>query len=314
MPKNPKNKPRKRLRLATYIKIFILSLFFISLVGFSGFQLPAEVSNPLNLDHIPPPALYPENKNLQPFPQISAEGVYIIDLQSAVVLYEKNARQRFPPASTTKVVTALMALSFYNNDDILEVKTVVNEGRLMGLLKGERISAENLIYAALIHSANDAAFTLAENYPGGVTAYVDKMNDIVSEVGLKDTHFTNPIGFEEEGQYTTAYDLAQISRLALENKTIKKIISTKIISVADENYTIFHTLENVNTLLGKVPGVAGIKTGYTKEAGEVLSTMIKRDNHEVLIVLLKSQDRFGETESLIKWIFANFKWVNLQPT
>ncbi len=314
MPKNPKNKPRKGLSFTSYIKILILSLFFISLIGFSGYQFPEVVSNPLRLDNIPSPALYPENRNILPFPQISAEGVYIMDLQSAVVLYEKNARKLFPPASTTKVVTALMALSFYNNEDILEVKTVVNEGRLMGLQKGERISAENLIYAALIHSANDAAYTLAENYPGGVTAYIDKMNDIASEVGLKDTHFTNPIGFEEEGHYTTAYDLAQISRLALKNKTIKKIISTKIISVADENYTIFHTLENVNALLGRVPGVAGIKTGYTKEAGEVLSTIIKRDNHEVLIVLLKSQDRFGETESLIKWIFANFKWVNLQPT
>lgn len=295
------------------VKITLFFFFFLSLPGVSVYQIPLIQTKAANILQIPPSVPFPQNSYKAPVPKISAEGVIIIDLPSSIVLYEKNSRLKFPPASTTKIITSLIALKYYQPEQILTVKTVINEGRVMGLVSGEKISAENLILGTLIHSANDAAYTLAENYPGGVPAFITKMNEEISGMGLQNTHFTNPIGFEDDDHYTTAYDLAQISRVALNNKTIRKIIATKLISVVDESYTHFHTLENVNLLLGKIPGVAGVKTGWTEKAGEVLSTMIKRNDQEILIVLLKSTDRFGETETLINWVFTNFEWVNLQP-
>lgn len=314
MPENKKKKSKIRSYIITGFKIVIVSLFYLSLPGINIYQPPPIYSKPITNIQFPTPALYPQNVANLPVPRISSEGVLIVDLASQKVLFEKNSRQKFPPASTTKIVTALVAFEYFKPEQILEVKKPLVEGRVMGLISGERISAENLIYGALVHSANDAAFTLAENYPGGENAFVDKMNEKIKQLGLTDTHFTNPVGFENPNHYTSPYDLAQLSRLALANEKIKKIIATKLISVSDESYSIFHTLENVNLLLGKVPGVAGVKTGYTPEAGEVLSTIVKRGDNEVLIVVLKSSDRFGETEALINWVFNNYKWINLQPT
>lgn len=310
-----KKNPKKRQRSLIFLtQIFLIFLFLISLPGVDIYQPPPIRFSTLPLTTLPTPASYPAKLNQYPPPKITAEGIIVIDLPSQVLLFEKNSKKRFSPASTTKIATALIAFEHYQPTQILEIKTVIKDGRLMGLVPGERISAENLIYGTLVHSANDAAYTLAENYPGGVAAFVEKMNEKVRNLGLTDTHFTNPVGFEDENHYTTAYDLTQLSRVLLANEKLKKIISIKIISVSDETYSIFHTLENVNTLLGRVPGVAGIKTGYTREAGEVLSTIVKRGDHEVLITLLKSEDRFGETQSLINWVFSNFHWVDLRPT
>lgn len=309
-----KKEPHNKNYLISIFKAFLIFLFFISLPGINIYQPPPIRSNTLFVVNLPTPALYPQNLNKEVPPKVTAASVLIVDLPSQVVLFEKNSRERLPPASTTKIMTALVASEHYPSSQILEVKTIINEGRIMGLVSGEKISAENLIYGALVHSANDAAYILAENYPGGVSAFVDKMNQKVEDLGLTDTHFTNPIGFAEENHYTTAYDLAQLSRILLRNEKLKKIISTKIISVSDETYSIFHTLENVNLLLGRIPGVAGVKTGWTKEAGEVLSTVIKREDQEVLIVILKSEDRFGETQNLINWVFSNYQWIDLRPT
>lgn len=311
-----KKMPAKKefLNLRIFLKIFLIFLFFLTLPGISVYKPPKVLSEVDNIKKPTAPALIPQNKALIQAPLLSAEGVIVLDLPSMVVIYEKNKDKMLSPASTTKIVTALVAKDYYKDDDILEVKTLITEGRIMGLKFKERISAENLIYGALVHSANDAAYTLAENYPGGVSAFVDKMNLKVKELNLKNTHFVNPIGFEDPQQYTTAYDLAQISRLLLLNSDLKRIISTKLISVPDETYTTYHTLENVNTLLGRIPGVAGVKTGWTEEAGEVLSTLVKRNDKEVLVVVLKSKDRFGETELLINWIFSNFSWIDIKPT
>lgn len=314
MPPSKKNKLQITKYCFLWLKIFIVFIFFFSLPGLNIYEPPVISQQKVNFSRVPLPALYPENTNSLPLPKLSAEGIIILDLGSSVVLYEKDSHKRFPPASTTKIITALVALENYQLDQVLTVKTPVTEGRIMNLVPGEKITMENLLYGALVHSANDAAFTLAENFPGGVNAFVDEMNKKIKSLGLTDTNITNPIGFEDDNQYTTAYDLAQISRIALRNGHIKKITGTKSITVSDVTYSTFHTLDNVNTLLGKVPGVSGVKTGYTQQAKEVLATVVKRQDKEILIVLLKSNDRFGETENLINWAFNNFKWVDLWPT
>ncbi|MBI2029650.1 D-alanyl-D-alanine carboxypeptidase [Candidatus Gottesmanbacteria bacterium] len=312
MPKNKKTKTNKYSVLSIGFKILIISLFLF-LVPVVFVYKKAEVPNIQEIPVVipPPPAMLPINRNIEPIPQISAQGVYILDLDSNVTLFEKNQNTRFAPASTTKIITVLVALDKYRPEDVLTVNTVITEGRVMGLIKGEEITVENLVYGALVHSANDAAYTLAENYPGAVETFVKAMNDKALSLGLKDTHLTNPIGFEDENHYTTAYDLAQLSRLALKSDLIKKVIGTKSITVSDSNYNLYHRLDNVNILLGKVPGVAGVKTGWTEQAKEVLATLVKRDKHEVLVVILKSDDRFGETERLISWVFNSFEWQDL---
>ncbi len=180
----------------------------------------------------------------------------------------------------------------------------------MGLIPGERITVENLLYGALVQSGNDAAWALAEHYPGGVEKFVEAMNKKAADLHLSNTHFTNPVGFDDPNHIMTAIDLTRLASYALTNKTIVKIVAIPQITISDVTHTQFHPLTNVNTLLGKIPGVAGIKTGWTEEAGENLVTLVERDNHRVIIVVLKSLNRFADTEALINWVFTNYEWQN----
>lgn len=272
----------------------------------TGLFLPEEFNLPK-----PPPI--PVNQTGVLPPSLSAGAVLVIDIPSNMVIYGKNERQRFFPASTTKIVTALVGLDHFLLDDVLTVKTVIKEGRIMGLISGEELSFESLLYGALVHSANDAAFAIAENYPGGIEKFVSAMNKKADLLYLENTHFTNPIGFDNEENYTTASDLAKIAKVALSNKVFTKIVSTKSITVSDMTYTNFHELKNVNELLGKVAGMSGVKTGFTQTAGEILVSKIERNGREVLFVVLKSSDRFGETKKLISWVFGNIIWKEFSP-
>lgn len=262
---------------------------------------------PVKID-LPEPPPIPVNKKISELPKLSTSGVYIVDIPSNIVLYEKNADEKFYPASTTKLMTALVAMDQFNLDDVMTVKTVIAEERKMGLFTGEKLTFESLLYGALVHSGNDAAYTIAENFPGGVEKFVEKMNEKAESLNLVNTHFTNPIGFDDPSHYTTAKELSQIARAAIQNKEIAKIVSIKAITVSDVTFSYYHPLSNVNELLGKISGMSGIKTGYTQTAGEVLVSEVKRNGHDVLFVVLKSQDRFGETESLINWVFDNYSW------
>lgn len=258
----------------------------------------------------PTPAPYPINATHIAPPELTAEGIIITDIPSGVALYEKNADTKFLPASTTKLMTAMVALENYQLDEEVVVKTVVTEGQVMGLVYGEIITMENLLYGILVHSANDAAYALAEHFPGGVEAYVAQMNEKARGLHLNQTHFTNPIGFDDNEHYTTPKDLASLSLAALKNPLIIKMVGVPQITVSDTTYLHFHPLKNINELLGKIPGVSGLKTGWTVHAGQSLVTTARRNGRQILIVLLKSEDRFGETEQLLEWVFTNFTWKN----
>ena len=307
----PKISSRKFYRLIYILGLaFVLFLFPAPNVYFQSFS--SNSTKNANFDiKLPDPPPVPVNVSGQNPPDLTAEGIMIVDLQSNITLYEKNAADRFNPASTTKIITALVALDHYQLDDVLTVGRVETEGRTMKLITGEKLTLESLLYGTLVHSANDAAYTIAENYPGGVANFVHAMNQKVVTLHLENTHFGNPIGFDDELTYTTPVDLTKIAKAALNNKTLSKIVGTKSITVSDIDYTNFHTLTNVNELLGKIAGVAGVKTGYTENGGEILVSEIKKNSHSILIVVLKSQDRFKETTLLIDWIFNNFAWKNI---
>lgn len=249
------------------------------------------------------------------FPMVSAQAALAVDWDSMVTLYEKNSDASLLPASTTKIVTALVAMDYYSDEQILEVGRINVEGQKMGLIQGEKMSVKNLLYGLLVYSANDAAEALAQNYPGGRRAFVDAMNNKARDLNLENSFFANPTGLDRNGDRiaSTAKDLVRISMVAMENPKFADIVKTKEITVTSVDGKISHKLYNINELVGQVDGVLGIKTGWTENARENLVTYIERDNHKVIIALLGSQDRFGETKELINWIFNNYKWEEVNP-
>jgi D-alanyl-D-alanine carboxypeptidase len=302
----------KLARLSTNLTLTFASvLTAISLFGITIFKKDRlqpisqnEVLALVKKKIIVTPVLIQQNEPLV----LTAQSVYAVDLNSGEVLYQKNPDQPSLPASTAKIVTALVSLDYYPLDHVIEVKSNNIEGQKMGLLVGENITVDSLLKGLLIYSANDAAKVLADNYPGGRDLFISKMNLKAQEVGLQDSYFENPVGLDGTGQFTTAKDLVKVSEYAIKNPYIATIVSTKKITVISVDGKIVHDMENINKLLGNVDGVLGVKTGWTENAHENLVTYVERDNKKVMIALLGSEDRFGETEKLINWIFDNFIW------
>lgn len=243
------------------------------------------------------------------FPVLSAQGALAVDLDSGVSLYEKKSDALLLPASTTKIVTALVALDYYSLDQVLVVpKGTGVDGQKMRLFAGEEMKVGDLLYGLLVYSANDAAETLAAGYPGGRLAFIDAMNKKANELSMVNSHFANPVGFDEDAQHSTAKDLVRVSEVAMRIPEFAKIVGTKQVTIFDVSGKTKYNLKNINELLGVVPGVMGVKTGWTENARENLVTYVERDGHKVMIAILGSQDRFGETKELINWIFGNYKW------
>jgi D-alanyl-D-alanine carboxypeptidase (penicillin-binding protein 5/6) len=258
----------------------------------------------------PVPILSSQN----PFPILSSQGALAVDLDSGVNLYEKNPDTLLLPASTTKIVTALVSLDTYSLDQVLTVGKVKVDGQKMGLFVGEKMRIEDLLYGLLVYSANDAAEVLAQNYVGGYGAFIEAMNVKARDLSMSNSKFLNPAGLDGSTQVTTARDLVHVSEVAMRNPEFAKIVATKFIKVKDVSGKIAYNLKNINELLGSVPGVLGVKTGWTENARENLVTYIERDGHRIMIAVLGSQDRFGETRELIDWIFANYKWEEVKVT
>lgn len=262
---------------------------------------------------IPTPAPYPINKNASSLPEISARSAIIVDVNSSVVLFQKYPNQRLLPASTTKIMTAILALENYRLDQILTVGQVKIDGNSIKLLPGEQMTVENLLYGLLVGSGNDAAEVLAENFPEGKTGFIWAMNQKAQQLQLTNTHFTNPVGYDEEGHYSTAADLAQLTLKAIQNPVFSRMVSTEKLTITDVSGTINHPLKNTNELIGELAEVKGVKTGWTQNAGECLVSLIEKNNEKLISVILASNDRFGETKTLIKWIFENFEWQAIAP-
>ena len=305
--------------LKQWDKIIVLIIIFILILLYPGqnryvmSSVPAltrEIEIPFS---IPTPAPYPVNmKGYFPGNEVTATGIVVLDADARVFLYKRNELAEFAPASTTKIMTALVALDHYSLDDVLTVARIPGDGQKMGLVTGEKITVENLLYGALVHSGNDAAFTLAEQYPGGVDAFVLAMNVKAKALHLIGSSFANSVGFDSPNQKMTPVDLSILSLSALTNKTIAKMVAIPAITVSDVTHRYFHPLRNVNELLGKIPGVGGIKTGWTTEAGENLVTLVERDGHRIIFVVLHSTDRFGDTEKLITWAFDTYRWESIR--
>ncbi len=241
-------------------------------------------------------------------PDLSARFVFVMDLNSSEVLYSKSADEQVAPASTTKMMTALVVNRHFSLDDQLTVGKKYPEGSNISLTPGEELTVDSLLYALLVQSANDSAEVLAENFCikdslCGRDVFVNEMNNLARSMGLKHTNFKNPTGLDEEGHYSSAADLARIAMTLLKDPTLAAIVSTENAIVTTTDYQNPRLVTNVNELLGKVPGVLGVKTGFTDLAGQSLVTLVDRDGRKILISLLGSQARFADTKFLIDWIY-----------
>lgn len=248
------------------------------------------------------------------YPVLSAQSALVIDLNSGISLYEKDPDKTLLPASTTKIITALVAMDSFPDDLVIDVKFGKVDGQKMGLVEGERIKVGDLLYGLLVYSANDAAEAFAQSFAGGRDAFIAAMNEKAKELNLTHTSFKNPTGLDGNGHFTTARDLIRVSEVAMRNSRFAKIVATKEKTVKNIGGNIIHKLFNINELLGKVKGVLGVKTGWTENARENLVTYIERDGKKVMIALLGSQDRFGETTELIDWVFTNYEWKEVKPS
>ncbi len=281
--------------IPTFI-VFVLGFF--TLIGISFIHLPTpQVSN----SNTVPVAFSPPQS---PLPQVTAKNIFIQEVTTGQVIYAESADTPIYPASTTKLVTALVVLSHFPLDQTITVRTTYPDGQSIGFKSGETISVENLLYALLVDSANDAAEIFAENYPGGRTEFVSAMNAYVAALGLRHTQFTNPTGLDELDHYSSASDLGRIAAHAVQNPLLSRIVSTEnaIVSSTDQSQT--YVIANTNALLGKVPGVMGIKTGFTDLAGQSLVTLVDRQSHKLIFVVMGSSDRFAETIKLIDWAYS----------
>lgn len=242
-------------------------------------------------------------------PQVTAKAAYVIDDTAKVVLYAKNPELRFSMASTTKIMTALVALEYFQRDSILTVQNEHKEGSIVGLKPGEQLHFIDLLYGLLLPSGNDAAYAMADNYPGGISSFVARMNEKAREFNLTNTQYTDPAGLDDEGGYTTVIDLARLASYALKNQTIAQIVSTKQITITTVDGTKEYPLQNLNKLLG-TDGVNGVKTGFTEGAGGVLITSKKEQDHQFILVVMKSDDRFLDTQNLLSLITNNITYYH----
>ncbi len=236
--------------------------------------------------------------------EIRSRAGIVIDASTERILYAKNPNLRLPPASTTKLMTAIVALDMANLSDVIEIsKNAAGVSPTKaGFKPGDRVTVEALLYAALLRSANDAAIALAEAVAGSEERFVYLMNEKAASIGAIDTNFINPHGLPGDGQYTTVFDLSKIMRYALGYPKLKEIIGTRVREVSTEKGRAFF-LKNTNELIWTDGDLIGGKTGYTRRARHCFVCAAERDNETLIIALLGSPSRknlWQEAEELIQ--------------
>ena len=235
----------------------------------------------------------------------SAEAAVVIDGESGAVLYGKNAYQRIAPASLTKILTAIVAIENGRAQDKVKVDVDASkmwDSTVMGLEPGEVLTLETLLYGLMLPSGNDAALAIARHIGGSESRFMEMMNERVRTLGLQDSHFRNPHGLDEDGHYSTPYDLTMLARYGMQDGLFYNLSATK--TWQGEGYT----LNNLNKLLGQYPGADGVKVGFTDAAGRCLVASATRNGKRVFVTVQRSFDPAGDSRMLLDYAFQNFKW------
>lgn len=245
-------------------------------------------------------------------PPVNATSAILVDAKTGQILYQQNANEKRAIASTTKMMTAIVVLENRKLDEIVTISQRASDTgeEEMYLTPGEQRSVEDLLYGILLKSANDAAVALAEHTAGSVEQFAEMMNAKAKAMGANNTNFTNPHGLNDPNHYSTAYDLALMGRYALSNPKFAQVVASRIATVPWPGNPYQRTLENHNKLLRLYyPYATGIKTGYTRQAGHSLVASAKKNNIELISVILNapnSQTLFSESQRLLEFGFKRF--------
>ncbi len=311
--KHGSNKPaylRPRNIAFALLFLFLLISCFLTWGASGGDASQRKLEIPAsNMDAVKDLALRPGEISE---PYIPARAAYLLDTSTGEVLYEKNADEELPMASTTKIMTAIVVLEHASLDEstsISEMASSTGESSVW-LEKGEVLTVEQLLYALMVQSANDSAVALAEHVAGSVEAFVAMMNGKCVELGAAHTHFTNPHGLDQSGHYTTARDLALISSYAMRNPVFRELVIADAYQIPWPGHPYPRVLENHNKFLKLYPYANGIKTGYTDEAGKCLVASALRDDRELISVILNGGESYwDQTIQLMEYGYRCFARV-----
>lgn len=245
---------------------------------------------------------------------IYSKSYIAYDRTTKQVLFGKNIDTKVPMASTTKIMTAIITIEYGKlNEYVIASQNAQNiTGWQLNLKKGDKILLNDLLYALLLYSANDGAIAIAEHIGGSVEGFCDMMNEKAKQIGALNTNFTSPHGLDNDMHYSTPYDLAIMMDYALNNSTFREIVSTPTYQISINGYG--RMLNNTNKLLRTLDGCVGGKTGYTGKAGYCLVNNCKRNNMDIIAVVLganTTKQRFQETKDVLDYAIDNYEIVNL---
>lgn len=303
------------IRKKTLFNIFIIFIFliFIFTNSFADDVLTQEenfdISSYLNSND------YIESSNSTPnLPTINSRAYVVIDRKTNTVLIGKNAHSKKKMASTTKIMTAIVIIENCNLNEIVTIskKAANTGGSRLGLKAGDKITVNDLLYGLMLRSGNDSAVALAEYASGSIEEFSKLMNKKALELNLTNTHFVTPHGLDQDEHYTTAYELALLTNYALNNKTFAKIVGSKTFTITINGYP--KELSNTNELLGNFDGVYGVKTGFTNGANRCLVTACRRENKDIICVVLGADTKKLRTQDSIKLLnysLNNFTYINI---
>lgn len=247
-----------------------------------------------------------EDKNFR----VNARCAIALDKETHEVLYEQNAYEIVPMASTTKILTSLIAIE---QDDLSAPVTISKKaasirGSKVGYKENEVITLKELIFGLMFKSGNDAAIAIAEHIGGSVEDFADIMNHYARGIGILDSHFESPHGLDSTGHYSSAYDLAILTAKGMDYDLFREVVGSK--SISKEKYNFTRDYNNINKILWKIPGANGVKTGYTGQAGKCLVSSVNKNGKDIIIVVLNCPDRWNVTDKIYQHVQETVAFEN----
>lgn len=246
---------------------------------------------------------------------VSAKAAVLLNAENGEVIYAKNCDERLSMASTTKIMTALLLCEYghFEREITVTAEMLRVEGSSMGLLAGDKVTLHDLLYGLMLASGNDAANVIAFAVGGSVAGFVEKMNQKARELELANTHFETPSGLDGDNHYTTAYELALLTRYALQNEELCKAVSTQKANLNYGNPPYKRSLTNHNRLLKQYEGAVGVKTGFTKKSGRCLVSAAKRDGKFLIAVTLNAPNDWQDHKAMLDYGFSQIKQTYFMP-
>lgn len=241
--------------------------------------------------------------------KVDARNAIAIDATNNQVLWNQNGYEIVPMASTTKILTALIAINYGDLDRKVTISKNASSirGSTVGYVSGEEITVRELLFGLMFKSGNDAAIAIAEDIGGSIEGFSNIMNDYAKSIGIIDSHFESPHGLDSQKHYSSAYDLAILTSKAMEYDVFKECVGEKVINKDKYNFT--RDYQNINKILYRIPGANGVKTGYTGGAGKCLVSSINYNGRNIIIVVLNCFDRWNVTEKIYNYVIKSNNFI-----